>query len=68
MADVPGQTAHSRQSRATGRYFLRASRASQIKNPIVKIAKPTNAISCNTLPLASNIEVCASMVWFLFSR
>jgi hypothetical protein len=50
MADVPGQTAHSRQSRATGRYFLRASRASQIKNPIVKIAKPTNAISCNTLP------------------
>jgi hypothetical protein len=46
----------------TVRYFLRASLATQIKNPIVKIAKPTNATSCSTLPLARNNEVCASMV------
>jgi hypothetical protein len=44
MADVPGQTAHCRARRVTGRYFLRASSASQIKNPIVKIAKPMNAM------------------------
>jgi sulfur transfer protein SufE len=65
MADVHGKTAHCRARRVTGRYFLRASRASQIKNPIVKIAKPMNAISCCTLARASEIPVCASMVWFL---
>jgi hypothetical protein len=47
------------------RYFLRASRASQMKNPIVKMAKPMNATSCSTLALASENPVCASMVWFL---
>jgi hypothetical protein len=47
----------------TGRYFLRASRASQIKNPIEKIAKPTNATSCCTLARANENPVCAHMVW-----
>jgi hypothetical protein len=46
----------------TVRYFLRANRASQIKNPIVKIAKPKNATSFSTLALASENPVCASMV------
>jgi hypothetical protein len=36
-------------TRLAARYFLRASRASQIKNPIVKIEKATNATSCCTL-------------------
>src|ERR1700689_2994831 len=63
MAEVPRQTAHSRARRVTGRYFLRASRASQIKNPTVKIAKPMNATSCCTLARASENPVCASMVW-----
>jgi hypothetical protein len=46
----------------TVRYFLRASKASQMKNPIVKIEKPKNAISCSTLALASENPVSASMV------
>jgi hypothetical protein len=47
---------------ATLRYFRRANRASQIKNPIVKIAKPMNATSCCTLARASENPVSASMV------
>jgi hypothetical protein len=47
---------------ATLRYFLRANRASQIKNPTVKIAKPMNATSCCTLARASENPVSASMV------
>jgi hypothetical protein len=47
--------------KVTVRYFLRANRASQIKNPIVKIAKPKNATSCSTLALASENPVCANM-------
>jgi hypothetical protein len=43
------------------RYFLRASRASQMKNPMVKAAKPKNATSCSVLALASENPVCASM-------
>jgi hypothetical protein len=63
MADIARQTADARARRVTGRYFLRASRASQIKNPIVKIAKPTNATSCCTLARANENPVCAHMVW-----
>src|SRR5580658_2167715 len=63
MADLLRQTAHRRGRRVTGRYFLRASRASQIKKPIVKIAKPTNATSCCTLARANENPVCAHMVW-----
>jgi hypothetical protein len=44
------------------RYFLRANSASQMKNPIVKIAKPMNATSCCTLARASENPVSASMV------
>jgi hypothetical protein len=44
------------------RYFLRASRASQMKNPTVKAAKPKNATSCSVLALASENPVSASMV------
>jgi hypothetical protein len=62
MVDVPGQTTRGSGRRVTVRYFLRASRASQIKNPIVKIAKPKNATSCSMLALASENPVCASMV------
>jgi hypothetical protein len=62
MANVARQIAHRRARRVTGRYFLRARNASQIKNPIEKIAKPTNAISCCTLALASENAVCASIV------
>jgi hypothetical protein len=47
----------------TVRYFLRANRASQTKNPIVKIAKPKNATSCCTLAAARENPVCANMVW-----
>jgi hypothetical protein len=47
---------------ATLRYFRRANRASQMKNPIVKIAKPMNATSCCTLARASENPVSASMV------
>ena len=54
--------------KVAARYFLRANRASQMKNPIVKSAKPKNATSCSVLALASENPVCASMVWFLFSR
>jgi hypothetical protein len=43
------------------RYFLRASRASQMKNPMVKAAKPKNATSCSVLAVASENPVCASM-------
>jgi hypothetical protein len=43
------------------RYFLRANSASQMKNPIVKIAKPMNATSCCTLALASENPVSASI-------
>jgi hypothetical protein len=57
MADVPRQTAHCGARQVTGRYFLRASIAIQMKNPIVKIAKPTNATSCSKLALASENEV-----------
>jgi hypothetical protein len=52
-----------RARRLAVRYFLRASRASQIKNPIVKIAKATNATSCCTLARANENAVCANMVW-----
>src|ERR1700722_6915632 len=62
MVDVPGQTAHGSGDQATARYFRRANRASQMKNPIVKIAKPTNATSCCTLARASENPVSASMV------
>jgi hypothetical protein len=62
MVDVPGQTIHHSERQVTVRYFLRASRASQIKNPMVKIAKPMNATSCSTLALASENPVSASMV------
>src|ERR1700683_5169792 len=61
MADVARQTPHARARQVTGRYFLRASRASQIKNPIVKIAKPMNATSCCTLARANENPVCAHM-------
>jgi hypothetical protein len=57
MADVPRQTAYCGARQVTGRYFLRASIAIQMKNPIVKIAKPTNATSCSKLALASENEV-----------
>src|SRR6204780_20192 len=63
MADLLRQTAHRSARRAIGRYFLRASRASQMKNPMVKIAKPTNATSCCTLARANENPVCAHMVW-----
>jgi hypothetical protein len=62
MVDVPGQTAHGSGGQATVRYFLRANRASQMKNPTVKAAKPKNATSCSTLARASENPVCASMV------
>jgi hypothetical protein len=62
MVDVPGQTAHGSERQGMVRYFLRANRASQIKNPIVNIAKPKNATSCSALALASENPVCASMV------
>jgi hypothetical protein len=62
MINVLGQTAHGSARQAMARYFLRASRASQIKNPIVKIAKPKNATTCKVLALASENPVCASMV------
>src|ERR1700733_16073019 len=62
MVNVPRQTARGSERRGTVRYFLRASRASQIKNPIVNIAKPKNATSCSTLALASENPVSASMV------
>jgi hypothetical protein len=62
MVDVPGQTAHGSERQVPVRYFLRASRASQMKNPMVKAAKPKNATSCSVLALASENPVCASMV------
>src|SRR6202161_524212 len=62
MVDVPGQTVHGSEQQLTVCYFLRASRVSQIKNPIAKIAKPKNATSCSTLALASENPVSASMV------
>jgi hypothetical protein len=62
MVDVPAQTAHGSERQVTVCYCLRASRASQTKNPIVKIAKPKNATSCSTLALASENPVSASMV------
>jgi hypothetical protein len=49
--------------RLAARYFLRASSASQMKNPIVKIEKATNATSCCTLARANENPVCAHMVW-----
>src|ERR1700722_4386418 len=49
------------ERRGPVRYFLRASRASQMKNPMVKTAKPKNATSCSVLALASENPVCASM-------
>jgi hypothetical protein len=45
MVDVPGQTTHGSERQVVVRYFLRASRASQMKNPTVKAAKPKNATS-----------------------
>src|ERR1700677_537881 len=63
MADLLRRTAHPRARRVTVRYFLRASRASQIKNPIANIAKPTKATSCCTLARANENPVCAHMVW-----
>jgi hypothetical protein len=62
MVDVPGQITHGSERQAAVRYFLRASRASQMKNPTVKAAKPKNATSCSTLALASENPVSASMV------
>src|ERR1700677_3244759 len=63
MADLLRRTAHPRARRVTVRYFLRASRASQIKNPIANIAKPTKATSCCTLARANENPVCAHIVW-----
>jgi hypothetical protein len=63
MVDVPVQTTHGSERQAWVRYFLRANRASQMKNPIVKSAKPKNATSCSVLALASENPVSASMVW-----
>jgi hypothetical protein len=57
MVDVPGQTTHDSERQVEVRYFLRANRASQIKNPIVKSAKPKNATSCSVLALASENPV-----------
>jgi hypothetical protein len=68
MVDVPGQTTHGSERPVTVRYFLRANRASQIKNPIVKIAKPKNATSCSTLALASENPVCSQHGFVLLSR
>ena len=48
--------------------FCRANKASQMKNPIVKIAKPTNATSCCTLALASENPVCSQHGFVLLSR
>jgi hypothetical protein len=62
MVDAPVQTPHGSAGQATVRYFRRASRASQMKNPTAKAAKPKNATSCSTLALASENPVCASMV------
>jgi hypothetical protein len=53
----PDKPPHSGARQVTGRYFLRASMATQIKNPIIKIAKPTNAISCSKLALAKENAV-----------
>jgi hypothetical protein len=53
----PDKPPHSGARQVTGRYFLRASIATQIKNPIMKIAKPTNATSCSTLALANEKAV-----------
>jgi hypothetical protein len=61
MVDVPGQTARGSERLVTVRYFLRASKASQMKNPMAKAAKPKNATSCSVLALASENPVCASM-------
>src|ERR1700677_2682585 len=63
MDDLLRQTAIRRARRVTGLYCLRASRVSQIKNPIVNIAKPTKATSCCTLARANENPVCAHMVW-----
>ncbi len=41
----------------TGRYFLRASKATQIKKPTIKTAKPTNATTCSELALAKENAV-----------
>jgi hypothetical protein len=41
----------------TRRYFLRASRATQMKKPIIKIPKPTNATTCSELALANENAV-----------
>jgi hypothetical protein len=62
MVEVSGQTAHGSGRQVWVRYFLRANRASQMKNPIVKIAKPMNATSCCTLARASENPVSANMV------
>jgi hypothetical protein len=61
MVDVPGQTARASERLVTVRYFLRASKASQMKNPMAKAAKPKNATSCSVLALASENPVCSSM-------
>jgi hypothetical protein len=53
----PGKPPHSGARQVTGRYFLLASIATQIKNPIIKIAKPTNATSCSTLARANEKAV-----------
>jgi hypothetical protein len=62
MVDVPAQTTHGSERQVWVRYFLRANRASQMKKPIVKSAKPKNATSCSVLALASENPVSASMV------
>jgi hypothetical protein len=45
------------ERQVTGRYFLRANMATQMKKPIMKIAKPTNATSCSKLALANENAV-----------
>jgi hypothetical protein len=53
----PDKPPHSGARQVIGRYFLRASIATQIKNPIIKTAKPTNAMSCSRLARANENEV-----------
>jgi hypothetical protein len=64
MPVLPDKPPTPERREVAGRYFLRASIATQIKNPIVKIAKPTNAMACSKLALSNENAVCASMVSF----
>jgi hypothetical protein len=57
MPRSPDKPPAPERREVTGRYFLRASIATQMKNPTVKIAKPMNAMSCSTLALAKENAV-----------